>query len=182
MPKWNNDVEVLHFMDMHVILHVILVSLEISSSLALCEESCVLSLTICMLSQTKTIGCWRSLPCTSGHLSNILVILLSNLGLSNCLCACLNLNPLLHLRLVRGMYPHLGHLQYGLLSSIMALVHHNWQLPVLHMPRLHENGLSIFGKEKDLGSSKHIYYMFVFFMQGGIRRWQVHSCSNIHVP
>ena len=32
----------------------------------------------------------------------------------------------------------------------MALVHHNWQLPISHMPGLHENGLSIFEKEKGI--------------------------------
>ena len=128
-------------------------------------------------------SCWRSLPRTSGHLSNTLVILLSNLGLSNCFRACINLNPLRHLRLVRGMYPHLGHLQHGLLSSIMALVHHtigNFSCCTCSdFTRINSQSL---GKKRKWGYCKHLYHIFVFFMQGEIRQWQVHSCSNIHVP
>jgi len=52
---------------------------------------------------------------------------------------------------------------------------------LIHMPRLHQNVLHGFGKEKDMGVMQTPLLCVQIPIQGGLRKQQVHPRSNVYI-
>ena len=58
---------------------------------------------------------------------------------------------------------------------------YHWRHPTMQMPGLHQNVLSNFGKEKDMGKLQTSLIHVQISIQDGLYQWQIHSRPNVYL-